>query len=77
VALARNGGNWAVDKAITIPAEPAEPASLPPTLQPFGAVPPLGSNINPVPAAQLSAPAAVAAVCLPPGSLLHRRRTTT
>jgi hypothetical protein len=35
-----------VDKVITIPAEPADPAALPPALQPFGAVPPLVSDIN-------------------------------
>jgi selenium-binding protein 1 len=42
----RDGGDWVVDKVITIPAEPADPASLPPALQPFGAVPPLVSDIN-------------------------------
>jgi methanethiol oxidase len=31
---------------ITIPAEPADPADLPPALQPFGAVPPLISDID-------------------------------
>jgi selenium-binding protein 1 len=31
---------------ITIPAEPAEPSSLPPALQPFSAVPPLISDID-------------------------------
>ena len=31
---------------ITIPAEPAEAAQLPPALQPFGAVPPLVSDID-------------------------------
>ena len=31
---------------ITIPAEPADPADLPPALQPFGAVPPLVTDID-------------------------------
>ena len=35
-----------VDKVITIPAEPADPADLPPALQPFGAVPPLVTDID-------------------------------
>ena len=34
------------DKVITIPAEPADPADLPPALQPFGAVPPLVTDID-------------------------------
>ena len=34
------------DKVITIPAEPADPDSLPPALKPFGAVPPLVSDID-------------------------------
>jgi selenium-binding protein 1 len=42
----REGDRWAVDKVITIPAEPADPATLPPALQPFGAVPPLISDID-------------------------------
>jgi selenium-binding protein 1 len=42
----RDGGQWAVDKVITIPAEPADPADLPPALQPFGAVPPLVTDID-------------------------------
>jgi selenium-binding protein 1 len=37
---------WAVEKAITIPAEPADPELLPPALKPFGAVPPLVTDIN-------------------------------
>jgi selenium-binding protein 1 len=40
------GGEWKVDKVITIPAEPADPAALPPALQPFGAVPPLVTDID-------------------------------
>jgi methanethiol oxidase len=35
-----------VDKVITIPAEPADPDLLPPALKPFGAVPPLVTDIN-------------------------------
>ncbi len=31
---------------VTIPAEPADPADLPPALQPFGAVPPLVTDID-------------------------------
>jgi len=42
----RQDGHWRADKVITIPAEPADPAALPPALQPFGAVPPLVSDIN-------------------------------
>jgi selenium-binding protein 1 len=42
----RNGAEWAVDKVITIPAEPAETDDLPPALKPFGAVPPLVSDID-------------------------------
>ena len=38
--------SWAADKVIRIPAEPADPADLPPALQPFGAVPPLITDIN-------------------------------
>jgi selenium-binding protein 1 len=39
------GGDWKVKKVITIPAEPADPADLPPLLQGFKAVPPLISDI--------------------------------
>jgi hypothetical protein len=39
-------GTWRADKVITIPAEPASPDDLPPALKPFGAVPPLVSDIN-------------------------------
>jgi selenium-binding protein 1 len=35
-----------VKKVITIPAEPAETEQLPPALQPFGAVPPLVTDIS-------------------------------
>lgn len=41
-----NGGQWAVRKVIEIPAEPADAEKLPPALQPFGAVPPLVTDIN-------------------------------
>jgi selenium-binding protein 1 len=39
-------GEWKVRKVIEIPAEPADPADLPPLLQGFKAVPPLVSDIN-------------------------------
>ncbi|HEX2073227.1 MAG TPA: selenium-binding protein SBP56-related protein [Geodermatophilus sp.] len=42
----RDGGEWRADKVISIPAEPADPAELPPALQPFGAVPPLVTDID-------------------------------
>jgi methanethiol oxidase len=42
----RDGDRWAVRKVIEIPAEPAEKEQLPPILQPFGAVPPLVTDIN-------------------------------
>jgi methanethiol oxidase len=42
----RNDGEWAAEKVITIPAEPADAADLPPALQPFGAVPPIVSDID-------------------------------
>ncbi|MFL5925750.1 MAG: selenium-binding protein SBP56-related protein [Gaiellaceae bacterium] len=42
----RENGEWKIRKAITIPAEPAEPELLPPLLQGFGAVPPLVTDIN-------------------------------
>jgi selenium-binding protein 1 len=41
-----NKGEWKVDKVIDIPAEPADPALLPPMLQGFKAVPPLVTDIN-------------------------------
>jgi len=42
----RDGDRWAAHQVITIPAEPAEPADLPPLLRGFGAVPPLVTDIN-------------------------------
>ncbi len=42
----RENGTWGVKKVIEIPAEPADPAHLPPALRPFGAVPPLVTDIN-------------------------------
>lgn len=41
-----SGGRWAVRKVIEIPAEPADPAHLPPLLKGFGAVPPLITDLN-------------------------------
>jgi selenium-binding protein 1 len=42
----REGSTWAIRKVIEVPAEPADPALLPPLLQGFGAVPPLITDIN-------------------------------
>ncbi|MBX7432830.1 selenium-binding family protein [Mycobacterium sp. Y57] len=42
----RDDDRWAVEKVITIPAEPADVDDLPPALKPFGAVPPLVSDID-------------------------------
>ncbi len=42
----REGGRWQADKVITIPAEPADPDLLPPALKPFGAVPPIITDID-------------------------------
>jgi selenium-binding protein 1 len=39
-------GQWAIQKVIDIPAEPADPDLLPPLLKGFGAVPPLVTDIN-------------------------------
>ena len=39
-------GKWAIKKVIEIPAEPADPAKLPPILQGFKAVAPLVTDIN-------------------------------
>src|SRR5207237_5330385 len=39
-------GQWAVRKIIEIPAEPAPVDLLPPALKPFGAVPPLITDLN-------------------------------
>ncbi|GAA3625491.1 selenium-binding protein SBP56-related protein [Microlunatus ginsengisoli] len=40
------GEEWKAEKVITIPAEPADPDDLPPALKPFGAVPPLITDID-------------------------------
>ena len=45
-ALAEGRGPLGGHKVITIPAEPADPELLPPALKPFGAVPPLISDID-------------------------------
>lgn len=42
----REGGDWQAEKVISIPAEPAPADELPPALKPFGAVPPLITDIN-------------------------------
>jgi selenium-binding protein 1 len=42
----RDGEEWQVEKVISIPAEPADPDRLPPALKPFGAVPPLVTDID-------------------------------
>jgi selenium-binding protein 1 len=42
----RENGTWKIQKVLDIPAEPADPDRLPPALKPFGAVPPLVSDIN-------------------------------
>ena len=42
----RDKNTWAVRKIIDIPAEPADPALLPPVLKSFGAVPPLVTDID-------------------------------
>jgi len=42
----RDNGKWGAKKVIEIPAEPAEPDSLPPLLQGFKAVPPLVTDLN-------------------------------
>ncbi|WP_243788328.1 selenium-binding family protein [Saccharopolyspora gloriosae] len=41
-----DGEQWRADKVITVPAAPADPDSLPPALKPFGAVPPLITDID-------------------------------
>jgi methanethiol oxidase len=41
----QDDGTWAAQKVITIPAEAADPAGLPPALQPFAAVPPLVTDL--------------------------------
>lgn len=42
----REGGDWQAEKVISVPAEPAPADELPPALKPFGAVPPLVTDIN-------------------------------
>jgi selenium-binding protein 1 len=42
----RSNGSWDVRKVIEIPAEPADADQLPPALKPFGAVPPLVTDID-------------------------------
>jgi selenium-binding protein 1 len=42
----RDNGRWSIRKVIEIPAEPASADLLPPALKPFGAVPPLVTDIN-------------------------------
>jgi methanethiol oxidase len=42
----RKGDDWSIKKVIEIPAEPADPAALPPALKPFKAVPPLITDLN-------------------------------
>src|SRR5215218_6822013 len=42
----QDGDRWAARKVITVPAEPADPDRLPPALKPFGAVPPLITDID-------------------------------
>ena len=41
-----DGDQWAAEKVISIPAEPADEDALPPALKPFKAVPPLVTDIN-------------------------------
>jgi selenium-binding protein 1 len=42
----REGNKWKTRKVIEVPAEPADPAQLPPLLKGFGAVPPVITDIN-------------------------------
>ncbi|MER5393166.1 selenium-binding protein SBP56-related protein [Saccharopolyspora sp. NPDC002686] len=42
----RADDEWRAEKVITVPAEPAPADQLPPVLRPFGAVPPLVTDIN-------------------------------
>jgi methanethiol oxidase len=44
--LDKDTGEWKTKKVIEIPAEPADPVDLPPVIAPFGAVPPLVTDIN-------------------------------
>ena len=41
----QDDGSWAAQKVISIPAEPADEGDLPPALKPFGAVPPLITDL--------------------------------
>jgi selenium-binding protein 1 len=43
---AKKGAGWGIKKVIDIPAEPADPALLPPFLKGFSAVPPFVTDIN-------------------------------
>ena len=42
----KEGEQWAIRKVIEVPAEPADPAVLPPMLKDLGVVPPLVTDIN-------------------------------
>ncbi|HEY2105493.1 MAG TPA: selenium-binding protein SBP56-related protein, partial [Candidatus Binataceae bacterium] len=42
----RDDKGWQIRKTIEVPAQPADPALLPPALKPFKAVPPLITDIN-------------------------------
>ena len=42
----RDEKGWQIKKTIEVPAQPADPAQLPPALKPFKAVPPLITDIN-------------------------------
>jgi len=42
----RDNSTWRIQKVIEVPAVPASAEQLPPALQPFGAVPPLVTDIN-------------------------------
>ena len=42
----KDGDQWSVDEVITIPAEPADADDLPPLFKPFGAAPPLVTDID-------------------------------
>ncbi|HYW87105.1 MAG TPA: selenium-binding protein SBP56-related protein [Chloroflexota bacterium] len=42
----RDNGTWRIQKVIEVPAVPVSAEQLPPALQPFGAVPPLVTDIN-------------------------------
>ena len=42
----RDDKGWQIKKTIEVPAQPADPAQLPPALKPFKAVPPLITDLN-------------------------------